>query len=375
MGMLALLAALAAALGLQGLLLGRWALRGVRVERSFSASACHAGDAIEMVETIENGKRLPVPWLRLEAMLPAGLLFRGTGQMSISSGSIYQNHASLFTLPPRVRIIRRHAAVCASRGVWHMGTATMTGGDLFGLFAASIKVELPWRLVVYPELAGLERLPESWLRWQGELEVRRWVAEDPFVTSGVRDYAPGDAMNRIHWKASARSAGLQVHRYGHTANPRAMLLLNVEESETMWGRVNDAEGLEEALRCAATSAAELLRRGLGAGFAHNAMLAEEAAGLPDRVEPGYGGLALEPLLEAMAAVAPQARVPFHELLRQEADRQEQGAGGERLDYLLITAHESARVREAAERLSALGHGVTIVRPPSADGRKRRREPA
>lgn len=367
MAILWLLMACGGVMWLQGQLLGRRALDKLSYIRRFSADTCHAGDEIEMVETIANPKIMPVPWLRLEALLPASLIFARSKETAISRGSIYQNHASLFTLPPRTRITRTYRALCGGRGVFTIESVTMTGSDLFGMYTPSRTVMLNKRLVVYPALLDEVELPVSWRTWQGELAVRRWIVEDPFVINGLREYAPGDAMNRIHWKASARAGELLVHRNGYTADPRVMICLNIEESESMWSVVTEPEGIEAALSCAATLAASLIHQGMAAGFGHNAYCTQTAGspGItePARVEPGFGRTHLEDVLEAMAAVELKARMPFYEYLALEVQRE----SVEKRDYLLVTRHVSERIEQAACRLQEAGHRVSYVDRPAGKG--------
>ncbi|MEC0242197.1 DUF58 domain-containing protein [Paenibacillus dokdonensis] len=341
---------------LQGLILGRSALGKLDYDRHFSARTCYAGDRIEMVEVIENKRRVPIPWLRLEAMLPASLGFKRSKETWISEGQIYQNHTSFFSLPARTRITRTHQIQCRGRGIFRMDTATMTGSDLFAMYTPSLKVTLNKRLVVYPSLLRDEELPSSWKTWQGELAVRRWIVEDPFLFTGVRGYAPGDAMNRIHWKASARSGELQVHQHGYSADPKAMILLNIEVSEQMWNVVTKPEIIEEALSYAATCAAALIRQGMAAGFASNASLSPDTDARMAYLAPDYGLPHLEDLLEGMAAVELKIQRPFYELLRIEAELETH----ETMDYFLVTPYVSAAIRDAVRLIELKGHRVSIA---------------
>ena len=58
----------------QMLLFKRAGLRGVQVDRHFSRTRLFEGDRIEMIETIENRRILPVPFLRIETRMPSELL-------------------------------------------------------------------------------------------------------------------------------------------------------------------------------------------------------------------------------------------------------------------------------------------------------------
>ncbi|MGO4273830.1 DUF58 domain-containing protein, partial [Paenibacillus sp. TAF58] len=101
---------------LQHLLFARWGFRGLRIERAFSTTHCHAGDDIVMIETIVNRKLAPIPWLRLESTIHAGLHFAKMSNLAVSSGALFQNHRSLFSLMPYTKIVRRHGVHCAKRG-------------------------------------------------------------------------------------------------------------------------------------------------------------------------------------------------------------------------------------------------------------------
>lgn len=355
MAVLWLLLACGAALVLQGLILGKGALAKLKYERHFSTENCYAGDQIEMVEVIENSKIIPVPWLRLEAMLPSSLTFKRSRETTISEGYIYQNHTSLFTLRPRTRITRRHQIQCKQRGIYLVDSATMTGGDLFALYTPSRQISLSQRLYIYPELLRDDELPSSWKTWQGELAVRRWVVEDPFLITGIREYAPGDPMNRIHWKASARTGELQVHKNGYSADPRVMICLNIEVSEQMWNVVTQPEVIEDALSYAATCASSLIHQGMAAGFGHNAYSSQVNEAFL-QVEPDYGAAHLENVLKTMAAVVMKTRMSFHEYLRLEAERERE----ETIDYLLVTAHISGDIKKAIQQLEMKGHRVSIA---------------
>jgi Uncharacterized conserved protein (some members contain a von Willebrand factor type A (vWA) domain) len=177
---------------LQAIFFRRIGLVRIRYDRRLSARSCFQDDEIEMVETIENRKWLPVPWLRVESQIPAGLRFGSQANLDISSGSIYQNHKSLFSLMPYTRITRRHTVKCAKRGYYRAESVTMTAGDLFGFASTARRIELGFELIVYPK----PLLPEEWdlptHSWMGEAVVRRWIVDDPFLIAGTREYRYGD---------------------------------------------------------------------------------------------------------------------------------------------------------------------------------------
>src|SRR5690606_41315699 len=84
--------------GLQAYRFRRLSLKRISYDRNLSVRACFQGEEIELVEQIENRKWFPVPWLRVESQLPTGLKFHAQANFDVSTGSIYQNHKSIFSL-------------------------------------------------------------------------------------------------------------------------------------------------------------------------------------------------------------------------------------------------------------------------------------
>jgi uncharacterized protein (DUF58 family) len=107
----------------------------------------------------------------------------------------------------------------------------------FGLFSKSLVIEAPEHALVYPAVEPVVVPPDfGGARNSGSrVSGRAGAGAD---VGGVREYAPGDALRRIHWRSSLR-AGL--------------LLVREVESE------HDAE-VEVRLRTADTSAGEAFER-------------------------------------------------------------------------------------------------------------------
>ena len=89
------LAVVLAGLG-QGALLRR-AARRMTYRRSFSRAAAFCGEQAEMVEVLANPSRLPLPWVRVQSRMPAGLGFSPMSMREINGG-LY--HRSFFFLAP-----------------------------------------------------------------------------------------------------------------------------------------------------------------------------------------------------------------------------------------------------------------------------------
>ncbi|WP_274650718.1 DUF58 domain-containing protein [Paenibacillus humicola] len=334
----------------------RWLFRGfamkrVSYTRTFSVNRCFEGDRIEMIERLVNRKALPLPWLRVESLLHTGLKFESGANFDVSNGQFYQNHKSLFSLMGYKQLTRRHAVQCVQRGCYRLTGASLTTGDLFGLFKKWTQVPLQEELLVYPLPAEHPELRLPSRSWQGDITVRRWIVEDPFYVTGVRDYQAGDPLKSVNWSATARAGKLQVHRRDYTADYRLLVLLNVEDHEDMWEVVNNTPLIEQGIRYAAGLLQYATEQGLETGFVTNGHDLD-VPGVPVATPMGSGNEHLTYLLECMAKLVIARTVPFDELLLQLAEERE-----ERCDLVILSAFMSDKIALAVERLRRAGHSA------------------
>ncbi len=347
----------AVALGLlQGLLFSTVNLRRIAYRRYFSRPSAYEGEKVELVEVIRNVKPLPVPWLRVESRISPNPRF-GRGTVSEESEiSANQYHRSVFFLAPYCQITRRHEVTCLKRGHYEAGSVAITAGDLFGASTKSRQLSLDCALDVYPRLLSEEELDTPSTRWQGELAVHRWIMPDPFLTSGVRDYRAGDPQRDIHWRATARTGQLQVKVRDYTADPRMLVVLNVQVSEEQWGELMDYEqdDVEQGVRIAATLCMRALSVGVEAGFASNACLVgEKGSGRTVYVPARNAVEQAEALLTTMACMEIHREMTFPTFLETLMDVRG-------IDILILSAYDSEQIRYRIEELRHAGNSVTFM---------------
>src|SRR5205814_211439 len=91
------------------------------------------------------------------------------------------------------------------RGYYQIGPLVMESGDLFGLHRRYRVDADPSFLLVYPRIVPLEGYDLASRRPIGEVRLSLRLYEDPTRISGVREYQSGDPLNRVHWRATART--------------------------------------------------------------------------------------------------------------------------------------------------------------------------
>lgn len=335
----------------QAMLYNKWGLTGISYQRRISNHAVFEGDSIEMIEQIRNAKLLPAPWIRIESTLPASLKFTEDEDLDISEGTFVANHRSVFSLWGYTQVTRRHRAVCGKRGYYQLRSASLTAGDLFYMTARHRVFPVYADYVVYPKLLEPSAMPESLRSLQGELRVRRWIAHDPFLTQGTRDYQAGDSLRQVHWKATARLQRLQVHKHEFTANRKLLIMLDLEAPHQM--RLSVRIQLQElALSYAATLVSDAIQNGLESGFVSTGSL--EGSG--DRTEaivwPSGGDQHLSSILDCMGRLRLDRQgCAFSQLIEQT--KQHSAA-----DILLISCMPEAFYASTIYELREAGHHVT-----------------
>ena len=335
--------------GLQALCLKRFGLRGFSYERSFSRPSAYEGDRIELIEVIRNRSPFFLPWVRVETRIPASFTFNTREEVEIRGGHY---HRSVFTLMPYSQVTRRHHVILTRRGHYTLQHASLTAGDLLGMYTAVQETDTSAEIFVYPKLLenAQAELPSS--RSQGDVSVPHWIQPDPFLVNGIRAYRDGDPERDIHWAATARLGSLQVKTHDFTSDPRLMVLINGQLTESQWGSLMDYEQprIEYAISLAASMCVYALRRGMEAGFAASMPLDESeecACMLPNR---GTGWE--EALLCGFAAIRIRLLRSFPTFLEQMPRLT--GA-----DIVILSCYDSPEIRERMQQLYRLGNSVTL----------------
>lgn len=342
---------------LQSLLFSLTNLRRIHYTRRFSRATAYEGETVELIEVIRNAKPFPVPWLRVESRISPFLRFGRGGADEEREIAAQQYHRSAFFLGPMCQVTRRHEVTCLKRGHYDVGSVALTAGDLVGLSVKSRQLTLPCELDVYPRILSEQELSTPSTRWQGELPVRRWIMPDPFLTAGIRDYRPGDPLRDVHWRATARMGTLQVKVRDYTADPRVMVVLNVQTSEKQWGDLMDyeQEGVEQGIRIAATLCMRALGAGVEAGFASNAcLIGEKGEGKTVFVPARRSQAQANILLGTMARLLIHRETSFNTFLDELC--LEKG-----IDVVILSAYDSEELRARMARLTRNGNSATLLR--------------
>jgi hypothetical protein len=181
----------------------------------------------------------------LPALMPRGPRFDGRGNAVVVGYDVRPPH----------------------RGVFEVGPVNIQVTDAFGLAISRLIVNEPQSLTVTPEVFTLGDTGLSIPAGDGEsrLVQRRATGDDDDVMT--REYRDGDAMRRVHWRASARHGDLMVRQEEQRSFPEARILVDTTRSGYHRPSIDerdaaaDSPAFEWVVRMLASVAVHLRRSG------------------------------------------------------------------------------------------------------------------
>jgi len=333
----------------------RLALWGLSVQRQARTLRAEMGQVFEERFALQNRRGLKRLWVEVrdESPLPGSL-----GSQVFSNLGKHEER----TYISRVRLLRR--------GVFPLGPTVLASGDLFGLFPVERVFPAARRLTVYPLMVPVRHFPEPAGLLPGGEALRRRIAQATPNAAGVREYVPGDPLNRIHWPSTVRRQRLMVKEFELDPQAEVWIFLDGEaavHTRRPWQAVFDARDLwnvqgkallpPDTAEYAASIAASLMRYYLAQRRAVG--LVSHAPGA--LVLPAErGGRQLLKALETLALWQPLGDLPLSGVVQAQAPHLPRGSTA-----VLITPSPRVDVALAAERLRGRGQRPVVVALDSA----------
>jgi uncharacterized protein (DUF58 family) len=162
------------------------------------------GGGVDIKVAVQNTGALAVPWIILEDALSREALVQMPPRIKAQGGRL-----ALTRLPPGHTHVLAYHAQFLMRGYYQLGPLLAETGDVFGLHRRFRVITEPNFALVLPKVLPLLGYNLSSRRPIGEIRLAHRLFEDPTRIAGVRPYQHGDPLNRIHWRASARTGQWQ----------------------------------------------------------------------------------------------------------------------------------------------------------------------
>lgn len=326
----------------------RLSLLGVTLRRKAGGSRSQVGVTFEEHFTLANASRYLKVWIELEDLSDFPEHQVSTVFTNLGGGG------------ERRWTVR---TICTRRGRFHLGPCTLHAGDPFGLFPVARRLEESHFVVVLPMVLPLGFFPVPSGRRGGGEALRQRTHQVTPNASGVRDYAHGDSLNRIHWLSTARRRRLIAKEFELDPMADAWLLLDASHAaqaalepeqasrrQALIGRRVSLppSTIEYAVTAGASIALYLLNRSQSVGMIAHGKVRQV-------IQADRGTAQLYRLLESLAVLEAEGSLSIDEVLKVEQGQIPRGAA-----VILVTASTRMEIVATARQLRRSGLAPVLV---------------
>jgi uncharacterized protein (DUF58 family) len=355
--------------------LAREWIENITAERDCSRLTAQIGEKVGVAVTIKNSGKLPIPWLIVEDSVSKEALIQRPPRISLDG-----RRMNIMQLGPGGQKLLLYQVNFLMRGYYQFGPLLLESGDLFGLHRRFRVETKPHFVLVFPKVVPLQGYDLASRRPIGEVRLTHRLFEDPTRISGIRGYQPGDPLNRVHWRATARTGVLQCKMYEPSCIAGMTLLLDFHKAS--FPAQGEPQRSELAVTAAASLANAVYQMGQQIGFITNgrdaadrirqegirhefrtrslALDTVEMEGRNDRLRPVVvetrrGPEQLLRILEALARVELTDGLTFSQLVVETTSRLPRDAS-----VVALLADVPAETAIALGNLRRRGYAVTAV---------------
>jgi uncharacterized protein (DUF58 family) len=199
----------------------KWVGSLTAVRECAVAEPVEVGTTVEMKVRLTNAGNTRIAWVLIEDLFPEHYLQQKPPRVRIKG-----RRMKLCSVPGGGSTVLKYEIECDTRGYYQVGPTLLETGDLFGLHRRHRIVAKPFFLMVLPKVVPLPKYDFASQRPIGEVNVARRLFEDPTRNAGVRPYQVGDPLQRVHWRATARTGELQCRVFDPTTLAGASILVD-----------------------------------------------------------------------------------------------------------------------------------------------------
>ncbi len=232
------------------------------------------------------------------------------------------------------------------RGLFDWGPLRVRGGDPFGIFYTERDYGVRQQILVYPRVVDLPRFQTPPASLPGEGRFRRRTHYITPNASGIRDWAPGDPLSRIHWRSTAHTGELMVKTFELDPTSDIWVIADME------GAIQAGEGDESTEEYTVTVAASVAQRYIAANRSVGLISFGEDYTV---VEAERGQQQLSRILESLAVAKASGEAALGSLLIEEQRR-----FGRHTTLVLVTASTDSSWLSPLQSLVQRGVRASVV---------------
>lgn len=228
MELIAVIIIIAMIVAVEVLLFGKYALKGIQYAVMVNKNEVYEGDVIELTEVVENRRLVALPWIKTELSASRWLAFFKKDSAAQTLNSENSFIPGVFSLKPRSKCTRVRKIKCIKRGVFSFDNTIITATDILGLVRVTQSVPVNISITVLPTASDGKDAVLSFNEPIGEISVKRFINEDPFIISGSREYTGREPLNRINWNYTASQNKLIVCNNEYSTSRTTLIVMNMQ---------------------------------------------------------------------------------------------------------------------------------------------------
>ncbi|MCB0046793.1 MAG: DUF58 domain-containing protein [Caldilineaceae bacterium] len=295
-------------------------IRSLTVRRQARNRRTQVGQFAEEHMELTNRSRVPKLWIEVEdySTLPWHDVSRVVSMLRSGRSFSWQ--------------IR---TLCMQRGRYRLGPITVRSGDPLGIFEVKQHMPSSSYLLVFPSTVELPFFEPSISEMSGGETHQRRTYQVTTNAAGVRDYLPGDSLNRIHWATTARLNRLMTKEFELDPTSNIWIYLDLfagVEVKMAWQQPSPEVGIfaldgqfrrnnlelppnttEYGVTAAASLARYFLLRNRAVGMSSQGRTREF-------LQADRGERQINKILEALAVVEARGTLPFSQLVATDGMR-------------------------------------------------------
>lgn len=149
-------------------------------------------------------------------------------QISRFEKTIYE-FESVVTLDKERKAATQYLTPALPRGCYHFASTICQSKDLFGLFMHQGQFEATQTIFVLPQLVHIGHWRQS-LVWHGANQLDQAMTRDRRESTnlnGIREYALGDKLSRVHWNATAKTGIMKSKQFEPEGLPPLVIAIDL----------------------------------------------------------------------------------------------------------------------------------------------------
>ena len=325
-------------------------VRDLHVELEFLHDRIPEEGESVLLEKVSNRGLWPLPVLILSFKTGSGLTIDHNRNASVTD---MVNVTEYFSLSPREEISRRHPVESGKRGIYLIEEVSVTLPSFFTDSRRFLYFPQMTRLTVCPRTLQMPELRQMTERIFGDYLTDTRLYQDVFSFRGIREYVPGDPLNAINWKASARTGQYMVNQRDYTAGREVVVLLNLDPPSILYSDTL----MENDIRVAMTVFTDCIGHHIPVSLVTNGL---DYAGAGEiRLDAGCSPGHLQAAADALAGIRlPHISRTFDQVLEEIMAGPAEG----RDTFCLISSNQGDPLIRAAEGLVRGGRRLYWICP-------------